>query len=382
MDNLGRKQGPGHARGLSRRQFVGLAATAGAGLLGASALSGCSRVSELITGKRELIDDVGRLVSLPATGVLNSIYFTSPLAQVFCFTLAPELLAGTSILFNPEQLEFLPEETGSLEYMGSLSRGGSVNTDMLKTRKVQVIFSISGTDLTDVNIEQALALEKQTGIPVFLIDGSFDVIGDTYRLLGKSLGREDRAEGLASFCEEIYQRVTDAVAAVPEHELVSYYYAEGPEGLFTETDASQHSLAFKVARGVNAAAPLGEVSGTQVMTPVEIEKLRDWDPDIIITADSHGFNGMANAYGFITAASAYADLRAVKDGNVVSMPSLPFAFCDYPPGLNRFLGIQWLANLFYPSYYDVDMVEVVREFYAKCYWRTLDREQALRILAG
>jgi iron complex transport system substrate-binding protein len=63
------------------------------------------------------------------------------------------------------------------------------------------------------------------------------------------------------------------------------------------------------------------------------------------------------------------------------MPSVPFPFCDRPPGLNRFLGIQWLANLFYPDYFDVDMAEVVREFYDTCYWRTLDREEALNILA-
>ena len=60
--------------------------------------------------------------------------------------------------------------------------------------------------------------------------------------------------------------------------------------------------------------------------------------------------------------------------------ALPFAFCDRPPGLNRFLGIQWLANLFYPDYYDVDMVDVVREFYSRCYWQNLTVEQANRIL--
>jgi iron complex transport system substrate-binding protein len=213
-----------------------------------------------------------------------------------------------------------------------------------------------------------------------LIDGSFDAIGDSYRLLGRCLGREDRAEDLAAFCEGIYRRVTEAVARVPEHERLKYYYAEGPEGLFTETDVSQHSLAFKVARGVNVARKLGQTSGSHVLVPVDIEQIRAWDPDIIITGDTPGFDGRGNAYDYIKASSDYAKLRAMKNGDVVSMPYLPFAFCDRPPGLNRFLGIQWLANLFYPSYYDVDMVDVVREFYATCYWRSLSREQAIRIL--
>lgn len=48
--------------------------------------------------------------------------------------------------------------------------------------------------------------------------------------------------------------------------------------------------------------------------------------------------------------------------------------------MNRFLGIQWLANLLYPDFYDVDMVETVRDSYATCYWRDTSRAQAEGIL--
>lgn len=51
-----------------------------------------------------------------------------------------------------------------------------------------------------------------------------------------------------------------------------------------------------------------------------------------------------------------------------------------PPGINRLLGLQWLASVFYPQYFDVDMVEVVREFYSKCYWRDITPNQARYIL--
>jgi iron complex transport system substrate-binding protein len=366
--------------GLGRRRFLKVAACAAGAGLGALYLPGCSRFDEFLTKKRTLTDDVGRPVTLPSPDALHSIYFTSPLAQVFCFTVAPQLLAGTSMMFHEDQLDYLPIGSESLEFMGALSEGGVIDTQMLRYREVQVIFSISGTDLTDVNIDMALKLEEESGIPVFLIDGSFDRIGDTYRLLGMCLGYMERAEELAVYCESIYRSVTSALAAVPPSEFVRYYYAEGPEGLLTEPDSSQHSLAFAVARGRNVAGSVAYESGQNVMIPVTSAQIVDWDPDFIITGEAHGQSTPGGAANLIRSSSVYSNLKAVREGRVIAMPRLPFAFCDRPPGLNRFLGIQWLANLFYPEYYAVDMVEVVRDFYARCYWRELSREQAERIL--
>ena len=50
-------------------------------------------------------------------------------------------------------------------------------------------------------------------------------------------------------------------------------------------------------------------------------------------------------------------ISAVKNGRVYTMPNAPFAWCDRPPGVNRFLGVQWIANMLYPDRYEVDMVE-------------------------
>ena len=369
---------------ISRRHFLRIGACCAAtALLGAT--SGCKGENDPFSPTRKIIDDVGREVEIPRVDKLGKVYFTSPLAQIFCFTVATDLLGGTASSFSREQLDYLPEGSENLVNMGSLSGNGSIDIDVLKESGIQLIFSISGTDLTDVNIEDALALQEQSGIPVVLIDGSFDCIGDTYRLLGECLGRKERAEVLAQYCEDIYKRVTEAVAAVPESERVSYLFAEGPDGLLTEPDVSQHSIAFNVAGGVNVA---GDVDPNETgrragkannydMVNISIDEVRAWDPEVIITWDSEKRSG---AESLIRVSSNWSDVSAVKNDRVYAMPSLPFAFCDRPPGINRFLGIQWLANLFYPQYFDVDMVEVVRDFYATCYWREISEQQAKHIL--
>lgn len=364
----------------TRRQAV----RAGAAALGAAALgtglggglAGCGSPEALLSGERTIVDDVGRSVTIPSADRLQRVYFTSPLAQIFCFTVAPDLIGGTCAVFDAEQLEFLPEGTGDLTNMGSLSGGGTIDREALMYKDIQMVFSISGTDLTDVNVSDAEKLQEQTGIPVVLIDGSFSIIGDSYRLLGECLGRQRRAEELAVYLEDIYRRVREAVSRVPESERVTYYYAEGPEGLQTEPTASQHSLAFLEAGGVNVVEGVGVTAGGG-MSNVSLEKVLLWDPDYIITWD---FELRGGAEKLIRTSSEWAGCKAVREGRVYAMPNLPFAFCDRPPGVNRFMGIQWLANLWYPDYYDVDMVDVTREFYSKCYWRDITEEQARRVL--
>ena len=63
----------------------------------------------------------------------------------------------------------------------------------------------------------------------------------------------------------------------------------------------------------------------------------------------------------------WSHISAVKNGRVYTMPNAPFAWCDRPPGVNRFLGVQWIANMLYLDRYDVDMVEEVKNFYSFLY---------------
>lgn len=368
-------------RAISRRAFLAALAA-----MGGLALAGCQPADEFFSGTRTIRDSIDRVIEIPTPGKLSRVYFTSSLAQVFCLTMAPDLIGGTCTPFKADQLQFLPDGTDKLANMGTLSGGGAIDVEALRASGVQVIFSISGTDLTDVNIEDALALQEKSGIPVVLIDGSFDRIAETYELLGDCLGRPERALELAQYCASIYDRVTDAVARVPESERVTYYFAEGEEGLLSEPDISQHSLAFLAAGGVNVAAEVdpdepGRRAGTlnnRNMVNVTLDEVRSWNPDFIITWDYENRTGASH---LIKSEADWADVRAVREGRVLTMPNLPFAFCDRPPGVNRFLGIQWLANLWYPDYYDVDMVDVVREFYSTCYWRDISVEQAKLVLS-
>ncbi|MDR3305665.1 MAG: ABC transporter substrate-binding protein [Clostridiales Family XIII bacterium] len=349
-------------------------------LLGSfTALTACrsARGDEVFRGQRTVIDHAGREVTIPTANKLERIYYTSALAQVFVFSLAPELQGGTGIQFTKEELKYLPPETTDLLYMGSLSGGGEIDREMLMAQDIQLIFSISGVGLTGSNISDAESLQKATGIPVVLVDGSFDKIAEAYRFIGDIMGREERAEKIASYLEGIYDEVTEAMSHVDESKRVSLYYAEGPFGLATEPNISQHALTFEIAKAKNVAA-VEEIPDLG-MTTVSLESVLAWDPDVIIAWDSVIRGG---ADEIIRTNPNWENIKAVKTGRVYTMPNAPFAWCDRPPGVNRFIGIQWAANMLYPDLYDIDMVERVKEFYSIMYWVEISDEDALELLGN
>lgn len=366
---------------ISRRRFIqfgGLAAlTLALPAGGIAGLSGCrSEAGDAVfRGVRTITDDAGRELQVPTPGALERIYFTSPLAQVFVFSLAPSLMAGTAMTFTKQELAFLPEGTADLPNMGSLSGNGEIDREELVAKNVQIVFSISGVPLTPSNISDADKLQKQTGIPVVCIDGSFGKIAYAYRFLGDILGVADRAEDLAQYLEDIYDKVTKAVGGLRDDQKVSLYYAEGPLGLQTEPDVSQHALTFEVAGALNVAA-VEEAQGLG-MSNVSLESVIAWNPEVIVAWDDLVRGG---ADEIIRTKEAWSTIRAVRDGRVYTMPNVPYAWCDRPPGVNRFIGIQWVANMLYPDLFDVDMVEVMQDFYKRMYWVDITTDQALAIL--
>ena len=371
---------------MSRRSFLqfgaGCTVALAAGATMAS-LSGCDSLKEtadaVILGQQTIIDDVGRELVIPAPSALERVYFTSALAQIYCFSLAPELLGGVASALGPEKLKYLPESIATLPSMGSLSgESGRIDREMLLKTGIQIVFSISAVALTEANRTEAEELQKATGIPVVLIDGSFEVVSDAYRLLGQCMGRSERAEEIAAYVEDIYNRVTTAVSELSEDEKIGVYYAEGPLGLQTEPETSQHVLAFTAA-GAHIVAEVEEDTGYG-MVDVSLEQVLAWDPEVIV-AWSEEFRG--GAENIIKTNRNWSSIKAVKDGRVYTMPENPFAWLDRPPAVNRFLGLQWIANLLYPHLYDVDIVQVAKEFYEFVYWvDNITNEEIIEMLGN
>ena len=186
-------------------------------------------------------------LTLALPGALSSLTGCRSLAEIYVFSLAPELQGGCAYQFTDEELAYLPDDMGKLKYMGSLAGGGEIDLEMLMTEDIQLVFDVSAVAISSSDISTCNNLQDQTDIPVVMVDGSFTNVMNAYRFIGDIMGQTARAEKIAAYCEGIYDDVRAAVGDIPDERKVSLYYAEGPFGLASEPNESLHARTFAEA---------------------------------------------------------------------------------------------------------------------------------------
>lgn len=304
----------------------------------------------------QITDDVGRKVTIPAPSKLKKVYYTSPLGMLFVYSLDPSKMAGTAMKFSDAQLKYLPDATKSLPYMGAMDGGGKLNLEALVSSGTQLIIS-ANENITNTTASDADTLQQQLNIPVLVLNSDMTKIANSYTLLGKIFGEQQKAKELSDYCKSVFTNVVDKVNKIPDSKRVKVYYAEQANGLSTEPTSSSHAAALKYAGALNVAAV--DAKAGSGFSPVSLEQVISWDPQVIISwSDSSG-----GAFSSIRQNKDWAGISAVKNSKVYTMPNTPFSWLDRPPSINRFLGIQWVANLLYPDVYKVDIVQVTQKFY-------------------
>ncbi|MGO4837624.1 ABC transporter substrate-binding protein, partial [Rhizobiaceae sp. 2RAB30] len=214
-------------------------------------------------------------------------------------------------------------------------------------------------------------VQKETGIPYILIDGAFARTPQMLRELGGVLDREKEAEELARHAETLLSRLAATAAAVPAEERPRVYLARGEDGLETSTTGSINAEILASAGAVNVA----EDPAAEAHAKVTIEKVRAWNPDVILALGADALTA--------TKAPGWANIPAVAKGRVYAVPALPFGWMDSPPGVNRIIGAAWLMTVLYPGKAAVDLSRETHDFYKLFYHvELLMQDQVDDLLAG
>jgi iron complex transport system substrate-binding protein len=316
---------------------------------------------------RTFTDSAGRKVELPNT--IERIMAAGPPASVLIYTLAPDKLAGWVRAPTDKEKDFLLPAAKALPTYGRLTgKGGTANMEAVLAAKPDVIIDV-GT-INETYISLADKVQKQTGIPYVLIDGSFAKTAETFRLVGDLIGVPERAERLAAYSETTLKLLQDKLTTIPEEKRPQVYYGRGAEGLETGLAGSINLEILEAVGAKNVAAAAGKGG----LTNVSLEQVLQWNPDTIIAADAK----------FAAAAKSdprWSSIKAVKDGRVVVTPSLPFGWFDSPPGVNRLIGLRWLEHVLYPDQFGDDLRADVRDFFKLFYQVDVTEPQLDALLA-
>ena len=320
---------------------------------------------------REITDMAGRVMTVPAE--IDSIFPTLPVAAIYIYTLAPDKLLGWNIELNAVERGVILPQYHSLPNYGM---GDAVNYEAVIAAGPSMALNVVA--INEGTIDQSDKLAASLGAPVVMVSTRLEDAPAVYRFLGELLGMEERAEKLAVYAENTFKDI--ASMSISDEDKVRIYYGNGEDSLETAPPGSPSAQIIDMVNGINAA-DLEAGGGSRIL--ISAEQLLAWDPDVIIVngeprVDLTG-GGAADA---LLANKDFASLKAVRNGMVFGAPNAPFSWVDRPVGPNRLIGIRWLAKKIYPSHFDYDVDDEVREFFRLFYHTDLSDEKLASIYGG
>ncbi|MCK9581896.1 MAG: ABC transporter substrate-binding protein [Methanoregula sp.] len=325
--------------------------------------SGCTATaqnpSQTPKNTKTITDMVGRTLDVPQN--ITRVLSTAPPTTIAVYVLAPDKLIGINFEANKQNGNvYMPAKYRALPNVGGWFGKQTGNFETFVSMDPDVILD---GDVGVGNFRTTLEERQQKfgAIPnVGVLDArNATQYDNSISYLGSLIGADEQAASLSEFYNRVLSTVTTRVSDIPEKEKVRVYYAEGPKGLQTDPSGSMHSELIEVAGGVNVADCA--LTAGMGMTPVSMEQVTKWNPDVIIVGDP-GF------FGTIYNDTLWQAIPAVKNHRVYLVPQSPFTWFDRPPGVNRIIGIPWTAKILYPDKFrDVDMPALTKEFYSKFY---------------
>lgn len=302
-------------------------------------------------GAAEITDMIGRKVTVPDR--IERVFAAAPPLNVLLHSVAPDTMVGLSFPVPTDAKVYFPSRLQALPVVGGIfGMGQQMNPETVMGLKADLALAWKSPFIDQAKMEAAFA---KMGLPMVFIQ--LDTLSDwpaALRFTGRLLGREAVAEPEAAYVEKVLARVGQVVKAVPEDKRPRVYYAEGKDGLATDCHLSFHTEAIELAGGYNVYRC--EPKDHMGMEKVSLEQVLAFAPDIILAKEP----AFAAA---VVKDPRWQGIKAVKSGRVYTVPRWPHNWIDRPPSVARTLGIQWLANLFYPDRYSLDLRRETKDFY-------------------
>ena len=283
--------------------------------------------------ERVVTDATGRRIAVPDR--VARVFPAGPPAAILLYTVAPDLLLGWPARPpRPAEAAFMTPESAALPEVGRLTgRDNTANVEAVLVRRPDLVLDYGSVAPTFVSLAERM--REQTGLPVLLLDGALGKIPETYRLLGCILDRRGAAAQRADAAERILARAGEDAERVRARR-VRVLYLRGPRGLETGAAGSINTEIIEFAGAENVA---GRALGPGGLVQVSMEQVLAWNPDWIILQHP-------DALALARTDPLWRSLTAVRQGRVALLPGLPFGWLDFPPSVNRLLGLIWLPVLF------------------------------------
>ncbi|HWS29381.1 MAG TPA: ABC transporter substrate-binding protein [Clostridia bacterium] len=322
---------------------------------------------EVAPATMQFTDSAGRTVELPSN--ITKVAVSGPLAQIVLFALCPYKLVGVASAWDATAEQYLKTEYYNLPELGQLYGGkGELNLETLLESGAEVVIDVG--EPKETIVEDLDALQEQTGIPFVHITATTAAMGEAYTKLGELLNMPEEAKVLADYCTKVYNHTLEIANGVEKANVV---YCLGDTGLNVIAQGSFHAEVIDLLSNNLAVvdSPSSKGSGNEV----DLEQLLLWNPDVILFAPD-------SIYESVSQEASWQQITAIKNGAYYEVPSGPYNWMGFPPSVQRYLGMMWMAELLYPDFAQYDLYSEVAEYFKLFYHSDLTQEQYDALVAN
>ena len=241
---------------------------------------------------------------------------------------------------------------------------GQIDPERLLAAEPDLILkSTSGSDLAG----EADELTEKTGIPVVLYTqydyGSKPAeFAENLRLLGTVLGKEERAEELLRYFEEIKEDLNARTKDIPDEGKPTLYVGgvsySGAHGFYS---TQPNYLPFRYLHAKNAAAGADTGTGTTENAKIAQEQILSWDPDILFVDLGTLTAAGGGAIIELSTDPSYNSMTAVQKGEVYAALPHTSMGANYETIL---ADAYYIGKILYPEQFaDIDPAAKADEIY-------------------
>jgi iron complex transport system substrate-binding protein len=312
-------------------------------------------------------DSARRQVELPVK--ITRVVPSGALAQMFLLAVAPDLICAVSSAYSPGEAEFVPAYFADLPVVGQFYGTANLNPEEIAWIGPDLVIDVG--EPKDTIARDMDDISASIGVPAIHVTATLRTTPQAFRTLGKLLGREEKGEALARFCEKTLA-AADRIVNQAGNGKKSVLYCMGNAGLNVLAKGTFHTEVLDWMADNRAVVdnPSSRGSGNEA----NLEQILLWDPQVIIF-------GPGSVYASAAQDGAWRQLRAIRNGAYYEVPLGPYNWMGSPPSINRYLGMLWLGNILYPEYATYDLYTEVAEYYRLFYSHDLSRGQFDRLTA-
>lgn len=307
---------------------------------------------------RVLVDSQKREVTIPKD-VKKIVCVGVGTLRYTCYMDSEDLIVGVEDHEKEEPVLERPYNYVNFEKFKDLpgiGDNGEPNLEKIIELEPDVILTI---DSLKIGADE---MQEKTNIPVVSIpiaDSSLDERNyEIFRILGELYNKEEKAKEMTAYLDEIKEDLENRTKDIKPEDRPSVYVAglsfKGHHG-FEGTEANYGPLTLSYCRNL-----ADEVDGQEGFFEIDLEKVLEWDPDIILL-DFNGFDIIKDQYE--KNKDLFESLSAVKNGNVYSQISYRHCATNLDTAL---IDAYYAGKVSFPDKFeDVDMDEKAKEIYTK-----------------